>query len=63
MMEDDEFRRGIRTYQEDYVQLISFDFMRKPWRTHNSSPFVMIKQWGIFRGFDETGEPLPDDGG
>jgi hypothetical protein len=63
MMEDAEFGRGIRTYQEAYVLQISFDFMKKPRRTQNSSHFVMIKEWGIFRVFDDTGKTLPDDGG
>jgi hypothetical protein len=63
MMEDDEFGRGIRTFKEAYVLQISFDFMKKPRRTQNSSHFVMIKDWGIFRVFDDTGKTLPDDGG
>jgi hypothetical protein len=42
---------------------MTLDLGQKPWRTHNSSHFVMIKEWGIFRVFDDTGKPLPDDGG
>jgi hypothetical protein len=49
MMEDDEFGRGIRTYKEAYVLQISFDFMKKPRRTQNSSHFALVvRLWDAF---------------